>query len=609
MFRCTLFILLILLPHAAHAQVWELVWSDEFETEGLPDPARWSYDVGGDGWGNQELQYYTENRTENARIEGGVLIIEAHKEPFKGNQYTSARLVSRGKGDWAYGRIEVRAKLPSGRGTWPAIWMLPTDWIYGDGGWPDNGEIDIMEHVGHDPGRIHGTVHTHAYNQILGTQKGSSIPISTATEAFHVYAIEWTPLQIDFSVDDTIFFRYFNEGTGWTTWPFDHPFHLLLNLAIGGTWGGAEGVDDTIFPTRLEVDYVRVYANTALPEVTFTPPPAPEPGGTLALEAEASIIQGEIAEVAFLQGDGVLGIDTEAPYAWTVANAQAGCYRLAVRATDALGWSTTSPASDLIIGEGCPQAPYLIAPHPVPGRIEAEYFDLGGPGVGYLDLDAQNLGGAMRTDEGVDLDDTADEGGGHHVTGTTSREWLQYTVDVQTSGTYALEARVASATEGGAFSVEVDGVDVTGEVAVPATGGDQSWQTVTTGGITLDAGLHVVRFRIENGGFNLNYFSFTPESATPVEREEKPGGFALEDNFPEPFSSTTRIAFSLSRATFATLTVFNVHGRRVATLIDGRQAAGRQVALFDASALPSGLYFYRLATPSAQLVRPMMVLR
>lgn len=233
------------------------VWSDEFDYSGLPDPARWSYDTGGHGWGNDELEYYTENRLENARVENGNLIIEARKEDFGGRNYTSARLVTKGKGDWLYGRIEVRAKIPSGVGTWPAIWMLPTDWEYG--GWPHSGEIDIMEHVGFNPNVIHGTVHTGAFNHMIGTQKGDTIRVNDAMEAFHTYAIEWNPQKIDFFVDKTKYFTFENSGKGSSEWPFDKRFHLLLNIAVGGSWGGQKGVDSTAFPARMVVDYVRVY--------------------------------------------------------------------------------------------------------------------------------------------------------------------------------------------------------------------------------------------------------------------------------------------------------------------------------------------------------------
>jgi len=252
-------ICLYLIPFMAHSQFNMLVWEDDFEYTGLPDTSKWSYDVGGHGWGNNELQYYTNEREENARVEDGKLIIEARKEAYSGNDYTSARLVSRNKGDWTYGRIEARAKLPKGKGTWPAIWMLPTEWIYGDGDWPDVGEIDIMEHVGWDEGVIHGTIHTHDFNHMDGTQQSGQITIPDAVDAFHVYAIEWTEDKIEWYVDDEKYFTYENNGDGWSAWPFDHPFHLILNIAVGGDWGGSEGVADTIFPQKMEIDYVRVY--------------------------------------------------------------------------------------------------------------------------------------------------------------------------------------------------------------------------------------------------------------------------------------------------------------------------------------------------------------
>jgi beta-glucanase (GH16 family) len=232
------------------------VWQEEFNYTGLPDTTKWGYDIGGHGWGNNELQYYTRS-IQNAKVENGILTITAIKEKMEGRNYTSARIVSKNKGDFLYGRIEARAKLPTGRGTWPAIWMLPTDWAYG--GWPASGEIDIMEHVGHDPNTVHITVHTEAYNHSKGTQKGKNRMVPTAMTEFHNYRVDWTPDSIKGFIDDELLFTFANEKRGSATWPFDKRFHLLLNLAIGGNWGGAQGVDDAIFPARFEIDYVRVY--------------------------------------------------------------------------------------------------------------------------------------------------------------------------------------------------------------------------------------------------------------------------------------------------------------------------------------------------------------
>jgi beta-glucanase (GH16 family) len=231
------------------------VWADEFNTDGSPDAAKWGYDIGGNGWGNNELQYYTDGL--NASVSSGILKITAKKESFSGKEYTSARMVTKNKGDWLYGRFEVKAKIPRGRGSWPAIWMLPTDWAYGN--WPNSGEIDIMEHVGYDQNRVHITVHTKAFNHTLGTQKGANKIVSTASDEFHRYRIDWTSYGIRGYIDDEKIFEFMNQGAGPDYWPFDKRFHLLMNIAVGGNWGGAQGVDDTIFPAAMEVDYVRVY--------------------------------------------------------------------------------------------------------------------------------------------------------------------------------------------------------------------------------------------------------------------------------------------------------------------------------------------------------------
>ena len=255
----------LLAPFSARAETppapagWQLVWDDEFDHDGAPDPAKWSYDVGGEGWGNHELEFYTKDRRENARVENGHLIIEARRESWQGSGYTSARLVTKGHGDWTYGRIETRARLPLGRGTWPAIWMLPTKWDLGNGGWPDNGEIDIMEHVGYDPGVVHASTHSQKNQWRNHNQRTAILAVPDAGTAFHTYAIEWDAEEIRIFIDDQHYFTSRKEGGDWKSWPFYKDFHLVLNLAVGGDWGGVKGVDDSIWPQRMEVDYVRVY--------------------------------------------------------------------------------------------------------------------------------------------------------------------------------------------------------------------------------------------------------------------------------------------------------------------------------------------------------------
>jgi beta-glucanase (GH16 family) len=251
---------------------WKLVWSDEFDGKKL-DRDKWDINVWPARKVNDEDQAYTARR-KNLRIEQGHLVIEAHKEAYQGAAYTSGRLYSRQA--FLYGRFEVRAKLPRGKGTWAAIWMLPKnpfkyaskckageDWQGSKtcDAWPNSGEIDIMEHVGYQLGHVHGTVHNESYYWVKWEQRKGRILVGDVAGAFHTYALEWSPERIDVFVDDTLYFTYINEKSGWNAWPYDHPFQLILNLAIGGAWGRAGGgIDDSMLPQRMLIDYARVYA-------------------------------------------------------------------------------------------------------------------------------------------------------------------------------------------------------------------------------------------------------------------------------------------------------------------------------------------------------------
>ena len=242
------------------------MWADEFDVAGMPNASRWSYDTerNSAGWYNNELQYYANARPENSRVENGLLVITARREDlstlglsdWSGQKYSSARLITRDKASWTYGFIEVRAKLPCGTGTWPAIWTLSTP---PQSAWPDDGEIDIMEHVGFDPGVVHGTVHTGAFNHTRGNQRSATKTVADACNDFHRYQLNWTPNRITLGIDDRNYYQYSNDSSGNPEWPFDSPQFLILNIAVGGDWGGQMGVDDSVFPVEMQVDYVRVY--------------------------------------------------------------------------------------------------------------------------------------------------------------------------------------------------------------------------------------------------------------------------------------------------------------------------------------------------------------
>jgi beta-glucanase (GH16 family) len=245
---------------AAMNNNWQLIWSDEFDNEGLPDPRKWDYEISGplQTEAFELFQQYTASRLENARCENGLLVIEARKELFENSSYTSASLFS--KTAWRYCKIEVRAKFAKGRGIWPAIWMLPQG--FNGEGWPECGEIDIIEHLGQKPNDIFFNVNTAAYNIMDGTAKGMHSFCESLYEKFHVYTIEWTEQNIQFFMDDVLMFDFIKENPEDAYWPFDKPFYLKLMLGVGLLYDfndGIKEVDDSVFPQQMLIDYVKVY--------------------------------------------------------------------------------------------------------------------------------------------------------------------------------------------------------------------------------------------------------------------------------------------------------------------------------------------------------------
>ncbi|UJR34118.1 hypothetical protein I4U23_021525 [Adineta vaga] len=264
-----LIISIYLIISLVHAR-WELVFSDDFNCNGEIDRSKWTFDegVGENGWGNHEEQFYTTNR-KNVRCEyfpgssQGRLIIEAHRERHGESRYTSARI--RTKKAWTYGRWQIRAKVPEGRGLWSAIWMLPQHETYGTRKWPDSGEINIMEQVGFDPTRIHASVHTKAHNHRDSNHPSNSVTVPDVTTRFRIYTLDWEPHRLRMFVSDNEAnpekkeILLWNKQGNWKMWPFDRPFNLIINLAIGGDWGGQKGLDVSAFPGKLEVDWVKYF--------------------------------------------------------------------------------------------------------------------------------------------------------------------------------------------------------------------------------------------------------------------------------------------------------------------------------------------------------------
>ena len=235
--------------------MYKLIWEDQFNYEGQPKKDLWTLEVAGHGFGNDEKQYYTD-RLDNAYVKDGMLHIVALKEDYQNRHYTSAKLMTLGKKHVQYGRMEVMVKLPQGKGTWPALWFLGTK--IKEEGWPACGEIDLMEHVGHNPEHIHFSLHSRTNHHLIGNQPTLALDVPGILDGFHEFAMDWTDEYFIFYIDKKEIVRFNKRDyIGKAEWPFDQPFYFIMNLAIGGTWGGP--IDDSIFPVSMDIKYVKFY--------------------------------------------------------------------------------------------------------------------------------------------------------------------------------------------------------------------------------------------------------------------------------------------------------------------------------------------------------------
>ena len=518
-----IFLTALIVSTEARCQGYKLVWSDEFDGTSL-DLSKWSFETGNNGgWGNNELEYYTE-RSQNCTVQDGCLSIIAQKESYSGYNYTSARIKSQGKFSFRYGKMEARIKLPYGDGIWPAFWML------GDNitsvGWPSCGEDDIMEMIGGSgtggtrsplsDATVYGTLHWNQNGQASSGGK-YTLPSGNFSDDFHLFGVVWTSRTIQFYVDSTTYYQVDISPTGLSA--FRNTFFFILNLAVGGNWPGSPTAS-TVFPQTMQVDYVRVYEDTTqLPSVSLTSPAnnsSFDPGSDITISSNALISGGTISRVEFYQDAKKIGETYVSPYQMTWRNVQAGSYNLSAVAYTSGGSSAVSDTVNVSAGAGALTSPYGGTPSTVPGTIEAEDYDLGGEGHAYHDSDPQNTGGLYRPDDGVDIESCSDSGGGFDVGWIQAGEWMQYTVNVGDSGTYQIGARVASASTGGALHFEVDGTDVTGSMTVQNTGGWQNWVTVQSGSFSLSAGKHVIKFVVNSATFNMNKFFVCTPGAGPA---------------------------------------------------------------------------------------------
>jgi len=509
---------------------YNLVWSDEFEGPEI-DKTKWTHEVG-DKWHNKELQSYTD-RGENSYIEDGKLVIVARKEEYHGNEYTSARMRTKGKGDFLYGKISGRIKFPKSQGMWPAFWMMPTDDEYGR--WAASGEIDIVETT-NQAGHIYGTIHfggTPPHNAHTGgryAEKGVNF-----SEDFHIYTLEWQPYEMKWYIDG----KLYSKKNDWHTRnarfpaPFDKQFYILLNLAVGGAHPGNPDETST-FPQKMYIDWVRVYqTENKSPQVAIASPAenANIPAETdVVIKASVTDPDGDVNAVEFYDGYDLIGKDTNEPYSLNWA-APDGCYSIKAKAIDKEGFSQTATIS-LTKGLGCPQQPFHGIPIKIPGKFEAEDFDAGARNVAYFDSDEVNSGNVRyRKNSGVDIYSYVDQ---YFISRLGENEWLEYTIDVAAPGTYDIKTYATGTwwrpDSIGKFRIELDGINKTSTVTVPSLNSQLKGNNeeerrsssfeidpVIVKDIELTPGVHVMRFFIEDGNFSLNSFEIVRSSPDPNE--------------------------------------------------------------------------------------------
>lgn len=552
------------------AQSRVLVWSDEFNGTAI-DLTRWRF---GQGASNDNLQYYT-GRSENAQISGGMLQIIARKESYGGMNFTSALLQTQHAVYWRYGRMEARIKLPGSPGFVPAFWMLPEDDRYG--WWPSSGEIDIMEYPTTQGGTIYGTAHSQAHSSFTGTAPlGSTIAVGDAESAFHVYAIEWSPQQVDFFVDERKYFTVVNEQTGHAGWPFDQPFFAILNLAVGGGWVGAPTAS-TMFPAVMLVDYIRVYQ---LP-------------GDIGIAGNDFLAAQAQAEIYFLPQ--VAG----ATYVWGVPPT---ALIVSGQGTSAItvNWGGTGGDISALVN-----TPSGLVTCTYPVDVSKNLLKNGGfeKGVKYwkgLMAPAANGSFALDTSTVSHIGRSIRA----VVPGVLANPWdaqiSQPGFTVETGKQYEVSLWARSAIAGAKLNAAVINTltyALFGSLSCTLSSAWTRFSFRFTAGQSAAASLNL-DLGVQPATYYCDDISLVKlESGTGIgesgERSD-PGAFFLAQNYPNPFNPSTTIGYGLPKRSHVSLTVLNLLGQHVAQLVNEEMEGGYHEVQFNAANCSSGIYFYRL---------------
>ena len=636
---------------------YELIWNDEFNYNGLPDSSLWYFEEGGTGWGNNELQYYTSKRIENAHVEDGYLTIEARKENFGGREYTSARLITyQNNHSWKYGKIEARVKLPYGQGIWSAFWALG-DGIFEGNSWPGCGEIDILELIGGGEGKddmSHGTIHySDANNNHASSGNHYQLSQGIFADDFHVFSIEWTGTQIKWFVDDVQF--HSASITNNELSEFHKEFFLLLNLAVGGNWPGNPN-SSTVFPQKMLIDYVRVYQLNIEPEIT---------GNTLINKAKKNLnfktVESEDFTYNWSVPNGAIITDGQSTNSievtWGCDTGSVACelttlcntYNLSlsvktksieisgneileaysesneytipelyetsfnwevptnvsfVGETDTnaifLNWGNSDGEIIVSINNICgieidtfnveivSQAPFPDpnVSHKIPGTVKAINYDSGGEGFAYHDMDPENQGPGARQNEGVD---TETKDGSGNIGWIKSGEWLEYSVNVESTEMYDIELRVASLNGSGHMEIQFNDENRTGAIPIPSTGSWSSFTSININDIQLYDTDNLMRLQFNVGDFNISRLIFSKKTTSVRDIASNLSGLRI---YPIPASSILHVANQKEQFNF---NIINTLGsiKQYGILNPGDD--------IEISLLKNGIYFLNLYNNSRAL--------
>ncbi len=541
---------------------WTMIFNDEFNTDGMPDRTKWYTDPRPKGWINGEQQVYTDSTRDNARVRNGNLVITGKKDFPTGvsaEPWSSARLITQGKMDFLYGKVEVRARLPRARGSWPAIWLMPASSVYGN--WPQSGELDVMEHVGNNFGTVLSTVHTQSHNWTNGGQLSGTRYFPDADTAFHVYGMEWSADSVKFIFDNVNFFSYVNPHTSWKDWPFDQKFYLILNLAIGGGMGGS--ITEADWPDSMLVDYVRVYqkglGTPVLDSVSVTP-------------ADVLLLPGKAVQYTAKAYD-QNGKQMNPAFTWSITGSGNSITAGGLATILTSGVVTATATVDTTTRQGSTNVNVRPTNYKtIPAKIQAEHSD---------------------NSNTCCTEPTADIGGGMNISYIGAGTWMEYDLNVPDSAQYRIQFRVA-VNNASSLKVLLDTTTLT-TVNLPVSGGWQNWITISSAPVTLKAGQQTIRVYANAYGWNFNWLNIIPADSVHADRIAiTPDNAKIYTGSAQQFTATGYDQFN-DLITLSPAPVWMVTGSRNSISSSGLLIAGDSSGTYTVTAALSNTLFKNAA--------------